>query len=115
MGVLEHLPSKLMTELQMKTQKKLMKMGKGKVEAKPVETPSPRRKVVVDCLTVELITHVFPVANLETRQRRIGCTLDNPPADSQDALPILGPRGYFQKIWLNRRRIINHQSTWQVN
>ena len=50
-----------MTELQIKTQKKLMKMGKGKVDPKPIEAPSPVRKVVSDCLTVELKTHVFQI------------------------------------------------------
>ena len=48
-----------MTELQVKTQKKLMKMQKEKKPqaVKTVEIPSPK-KVVTDCLTVELSKHV---------------------------------------------------------
>lgn len=58
MNVLEHLPSKLMTELQIKTQKKLMKMGQAKIEQPPKPVEHVPRKVVMDCLMVELITHV---------------------------------------------------------
>ena len=56
MGVLEQLPPRLMTELQMKTQKKLMKMQKAKTAMSPVKEekshqPIPIKKVS-DCLTV---------------------------------------------------------------
>lgn len=47
-----------MTELQIKTQKKLMKMGQAKIEQPPKPVEHVPRKVVVDCLMVELITHV---------------------------------------------------------
>ena len=50
-----------MTELQIKTQKKLMKMQKEKkVQSpmKPIEAPSPTRKTIIDCLTVDLSKHV---------------------------------------------------------
>ena len=54
--MLEQLPPRLMTELQMKTQKKLMKMQKAKTAMSPVKEekshqPIPIKKVS-DCLTV---------------------------------------------------------------
>ena len=53
-----------MTELQIKTQKKLMKMQKAKTATHPSQQVEPHHKPipmkkVMDCLTVELITHVL--------------------------------------------------------
>lgn len=62
--MLEQLPPRLMTELQMKTQKKLMKMQKAKtatmspVKEEKSHQPIPAKKVN-DCLTMELIAHVL--------------------------------------------------------
>ena len=59
MGVLENLPSKLMTELQVKTQKKLMKMQKMKTIQTPVKKEEkPKPKIIIDCLTIDLKAHV---------------------------------------------------------
>ena len=59
MNVLEHLPERLMTELQIKTQKKLAKLQKtqivNKPPPKPYVPPPPKEK---DFLTIELKAHV---------------------------------------------------------
>jgi hypothetical protein len=65
MNVLELLPQRLQSELKEKIQKKLMKMQKmnpSPTPQKPIEVPSPLKPAAkkMDCLTVELKTHVLP-------------------------------------------------------
>jgi len=58
MNVLENLPERLMTELKIKTQKKLMKMQKMQVTSPPPKAIEKLPPKPVDFLTTDLKAHV---------------------------------------------------------
>lgn len=63
MNVLEHLPERLMTELQVKTQKKLMKLQKTQGVIVPPKPPQPPVAKPTDFLTIELKAHVTTLSS----------------------------------------------------
>ena len=94
-----------MTELQAKTQKKLMKMQKSNPQPPPKTLPpqmSPRKKVI-DCLTVELKAHVSLSLKLETRQRRDSCASGHSDRDLDQPSSLLGVGGHLSEIRVLRR------------
>ena len=117
MNLLENLPPRLMTELQIKTQKKLMKMQKtGTMSSptKPTEFKPPPIKKVSDCLTIELKQHVPHLFIKESRSLRPASSSGHPPQNIE--IPSKFPRLWrnFQKIRIHLRRIRNHSTTRQV-
>lgn len=89
-----------MTELQAKTQKKLMKMQKSNPQPPPKALPpqlSPRKKVI-DCLTIELKAHVSLSLKLETRQRRDSRASGHSDGDLDQPSSLLGVVRHISEV-----------------
>ena len=104
-----------MTELQAKTQKKLMKMQKNNPQP-PAKTLPPQmspRKKVIDCLTIELKAHVSLSLKLETRQRRDSRAFGHSDGDFDQSASFLGVGRHLSEVRVLRGGRVDRPATGQ--